>query len=942
MNADWNSKPEWNDAWNSKQDSWDWSSNSWNEKSWRDDDPSWWATAGDDNKANKEVRDAWRRGQELVQRDRRFQNKFKSGEEFLEFERKLQWFRAHDCTESHRLTHSCFKGRSDFTETGMLVFDTEEDLEGLNHAIEWLYLRNIPVVLMERQTRIFPMIFDIDLKCTRQHLVSKVPTRLKRTKPWQGTVDFCLWPGANFLVLEDVMLIRHLARVIFDFFPDLPIVDFCVFNASGWDRHKEVVKVSLHLVAPYVLVTPSRLCSIREKMLEYLGEVSEYPGHPIKDLLDTFMAEHEDNTWEKVVDQTVTSGTNGLRMPYCDKAQRTLKREFQERKANGEIFTERELMSQRAYLREEVGRPCLPEGILRLFPIPKDADDLTLPEARWMCKGGDLPISEWIRLGRCRHSWRMPLAPPGPSPWRPPLKYQWSEPSALWEDRSELKGSPVVRIFTGTAEEFREKFDRRLDDASCGLVGKWLSRSNGACWRGGLKEGSMHEVRFVKKAQRVVLLLAPEPGASRAFAEIRSILANWTQPDDFPCVPLCGSPVESTETSGALHMIVTPSEDFPDTQQALDFVPEDESLHRVILRGGVHELSETLVIRRPVMLEGEGRWETTLRAHGQPVLRFEGAGARQGMVRNLHIEVLDTTKEQLGATAIVINCKSASGQHCEPAVVGCTVSAVGRWGTCIRVNGGAPQIVRSRFSSARFGCVLVDARGRVEDNEFVGLGEMGLTLVGGAPWVHRNTVIDCGGPGALCAADCHAVFEANEIRECLSGVKVTGKRTEIDMRGANRLLHSGLVDEHQLEAPPGVIPAGATAMTRSCRPFAFLPKDKKMLLQRLQESQDAPELTILVRAARRHGEWVKAYKAHKRLRELRKACKKGPAPSASPATSEISVVAEPWDGEQEGYEGCIAVKPGAIVEIRERTADGWVRIKTSDGTGGWCNPHALS
>ena len=49
---------------------------------------------------------------------------------------------------------------------------------------------------------------------------------------------------------EDVMLIRHLARVIFEFFPDMPLLDLCVFNASGWDRHKELVKVSLHLVAP--------------------------------------------------------------------------------------------------------------------------------------------------------------------------------------------------------------------------------------------------------------------------------------------------------------------------------------------------------------------------------------------------------------------------------------------------------------------------------------------------------------------------------------------------------------------------------------------------------------------------------------------------------------------------------------------------------------------
>ena len=41
-----------------------------------------------------------RRAQDLVNRDRRFANKFTSGEEFMEFERKLQWFRAHDCTST--------------------------------------------------------------------------------------------------------------------------------------------------------------------------------------------------------------------------------------------------------------------------------------------------------------------------------------------------------------------------------------------------------------------------------------------------------------------------------------------------------------------------------------------------------------------------------------------------------------------------------------------------------------------------------------------------------------------------------------------------------------------------------------------------------------------------------------------------------------------------
>merc|ERR1719191_2646992 len=99
------------------------------------------------------------------------------------------------------------------------------------------------------------------------------------------------------------MLLRHLGMIMFQFFPDLNLLDFCVFNASGWDRVKNTAKVSLHLVAPYVLVTPERLTAIRERILEYLGECSEQEGHPMRSLLEGYVFEAEDNTWDKVVDQ---------------------------------------------------------------------------------------------------------------------------------------------------------------------------------------------------------------------------------------------------------------------------------------------------------------------------------------------------------------------------------------------------------------------------------------------------------------------------------------------------------------------------------------------------------------------------------------------------------------------------------------------------------------
>lgn len=144
----------------------------------------------------------------------------------------------------------------------------------------------------------------------------------------------------------------------------------------------------------------------------------------------------------------------------------------------------------------EAGRPCLPEGILRLVPRKapllyrrrrgraEDLEGELLPEAKWMCKGRlevrlvravalgrDLPIDEWIRLGRCRHAWRLPLSS-GPTRWRPPLRYQWAEPDAPWEaltwvdmrarcqEEDQLKGSPVIRRFEGSAEDFRKHWQQ--------------------------------------------------------------------------------------------------------------------------------------------------------------------------------------------------------------------------------------------------------------------------------------------------------------------------------------------------------------------------------------------------------------------------------------------------------------------------------------------------
>ena len=57
-------------------------------------------------------------------------------------------------------------------------------------------------------------------------------------------------------------------------------------------------------------------------------------------------------------------------------------------------------------------------------------------------------------------------------------------------------------------------------------------------------------------------------------------------------------------------------------------------------------------------------------------------------------------------------------------------------------------------------------------------------LIGISANCSRNHMSECGGPAILAVADCRAVLQSNDVRECLSGVKVVGKRSEIQMRNS--------------------------------------------------------------------------------------------------------------------------------------------------------------
>ena len=92
-----------------------------------------------------------------------------------------------------------------------------------------------------------------------------------------------------------------------------------VYSASGYNKGKELMKSSFHLVWPDLIVDPDTAAKLREVTLQMFTEQSKKTGTYLHDLLKKLFALHETNDWLNVFDKTTISATNGLRLPYNDK-----------------------------------------------------------------------------------------------------------------------------------------------------------------------------------------------------------------------------------------------------------------------------------------------------------------------------------------------------------------------------------------------------------------------------------------------------------------------------------------------------------------------------------------------------------------------------------------------------------------------------------------------
>lgn len=384
-------------------------------------------------------------------------------EEMPRFEEARQFFKRHETTGCN-MTHSSFMGCRDlFSSTGKWHFPDDEEVQRrlFQHAA-WLFERGIMLYMSERQTARFPFIEDLDIQCRTDWQgplapgeTGTPPDELLMSRPRREAGGVKGDPGE---------LMKKRAEAIHVVYPDIKCLEVLVYSASGFNKGKEMLKSSFHLVWPQLLVDADHATVIRDKTLALFERESARPGSFLSGLKQRLLALHESNEWALVFDKTTINAQNGLRLPYSDKASLQLSSEEKQRVARGEVSKSQAFKS---LVRE--GRPTKAVGRIR-FTFGAWQGGEVLQEAFWDMDAASQPIEKWIEMGSCRReASRVELTPmPG-----------WLH----------FKPLEQVRRCTLTTRAFKERFK-----SSCkqlwwpgrdGLVGGWvLTTAKDAVWRG--------------------------------------------------------------------------------------------------------------------------------------------------------------------------------------------------------------------------------------------------------------------------------------------------------------------------------------------------------------------------------------------------------------------------------------------------------------------------
>jgi len=402
---------------------------------------------------------------------------------FAEIQQFFSLYETTGCT----MTHCSLMGTSDmFSTTGKWHFpDAPNVQKQLFENIAWLFPKKFYMYMSERQTVRFPFIEDLDIQASTDWDPSRSPG--ERSSPPDAIImDFPQRDRSDVVSGDPGELMRKRALAIHMIYPQLEYLEVLVYSASGFNKGKDMLKSSFHLVWPQLIVDPDIAPIIRHVTLACFQEETKqsgsYLGHIQKRLLEL----HETNNWELVFDNTTINAKNGLRLPYSDKASMKIVDEDQLKVQQGMLSK-----TKAAKRRVREDRPSKAVGRIRFeFARDPESGKDIVTKAQWTDDAKSFTIAQWIEMGSCRrdpnNAEKNRITPVQPSsdvrkmlPTKSGEKFDFHQGTH--------KPFPNIRACSLPPEAFRKQFDDALGEEQEALLeeGKqesWVRRTTVGSW----------------------------------------------------------------------------------------------------------------------------------------------------------------------------------------------------------------------------------------------------------------------------------------------------------------------------------------------------------------------------------------------------------------------------------------------------------------------------
>jgi len=488
-----------------------------------------------------------------------------------QFEEIRQFFHLYETTGAN-MTHCCLMGSQDvFSTTGKWHFPDAPDVQRqLFKNIAWLFPKGMYCFMVERQTNRFPFIEDLDIQCKTDWKGPQAVGADRYDPPDELIMNMPQRDEKGNVCGEPGEFMRRRAMAVHMIYPHLAHLEVNVYSASGYNKGKDMLKSSFHLVWTQLIVDPDRAPVIRHATLGVFASETKRAGSFLSHLQNRLLELHDSNNWELVFDNTTIHARNGLRMPYNDKGSSVVESEKDRKAVKAGLLSKNKAYKKR--VRED--RPSVAVGQLR-FEFEKDPDtgDDVITSAQWVADKDTYSIWEWIHMGTCR---RDPNDPPPLTAWQlgpDVLAMLPTKPGEAFylegEDDGEgghwvtHKPFPLIRRYAGDTKGFHRAFSEALKDEQDTLqeeehqhtvlqqiIGSWVSLDEKqAIWRSsgaGQCEAKVldhlwgsrvirrpSEVAFTRKSQKVIV-----DGPKAATEALLRALKQFTRPDDNAVMPI--------------------------------------------------------------------------------------------------------------------------------------------------------------------------------------------------------------------------------------------------------------------------------------------------------------------------------------------------------------------------------------------------------------------